>query len=414
MKNLLFPISLLLILAFANCKTNKKHTNNQDLELKKGLVINSSVTFKNVVGQVGQGHALALRDYEKIITIEGDSLTIDFNHIELIGTDDFTKPDKFKGIAIHIKNSNFVTIKNLNVSGFRIALQADNVQDLTIDSCDFTYNYRADSSANFDINKVKEGAIVLNNSKNIIITNSTISHNYNGLVLNNSDVKKLKDCAIQFNSKVGLYFNNSTAKEIYLNKIDWNLVAGNWHSDKIRVTDLFGNSMTHNGMVQLGKLDRFMNNIKYSKLITNEILDSFTIKLFHIEAASERSLSPKLDPKYPTGEAYKLPTKYGVYDFEYPAIFYRTCPCAVESKARACPCPTFAMFGPLIGNWKFVNSENVRSTNSKTGSFPATFIIEKEDPEKPFSLAFEFIGERFQDEFGIWKEKGKIYKFGNK
>ncbi|NJN78045.1 MAG: right-handed parallel beta-helix repeat-containing protein [Saprospiraceae bacterium] len=342
-------------------------------------------------------------NYEKIITIEGDSLTIDFNHIELIGTDDFTKPDKFKGVAIHIKNSNFVTIKNLNVSGFRIALQADDVKDLTIDSCDFSYNYRADSSANFDINKVKEGAIVLNNSKNIIITNSTILHNYNGLVLNNSDVKKLKDCVIQFNSKVGLYFNNSTAKEIYLNKIDWNLVAGNWHSDKIRVTDLFGNSMTHNGMVQLGKLDRFANNIRYSKLITDEILDSFTIKLFHIEAASERSLSPKLNPKYPKGEAYKLPTKYGVYDFEYPAIFLRT----VNKNEYV-----FAMFGPSTGNWKFVNSENVRSTNLKTGSFPATFIVEKEDLEKPFSLAFEFIGERFRDEFGVWNEKGKVYEFG--
>jgi hypothetical protein len=398
MKNNLFIISLLSILAFANCESNYQNIDNQVIELKKGLIINSNINIKKQNYQL-----LANEENEKIITIEGDNLTLDFKNISLIGTSDFTKPDKFKGVAVHIKNSKFVTIKNLNISGYKIALQVDNVQDLTIDSCNFSYNYRADSSASFDINKVEIGAVVLNNSKDIQITNSTISHNYNALVLNNSTIEKLKNCLIQFNSKVGLYFNYSFANDIYLNNIDWNLVAGNWHIGKVSVIHFYSNSITHNGSVQLTQLNKSMNEIKYSEIITDESFDSITIELFHIEGASERGLSPKLNPKYPKGEAYRLPTKYGVYDFGYPAIFLRT----VNEKEY-----TFAMFGPSVGNWKFVASENVASANLKTGTFPATFIIKKEESEKPFSLEFEFIGERFRDEFGVWNEKGKIYKFG--
>jgi hypothetical protein len=386
MKNLLFPISLSLILAFANCESGLKNDKHQNLELKKGLVINSSIIIKNKNYKF-----ITNKKNEKIITIEGDSLTIDFNHIELIGTNDFTKPDEFKGVAIHIKNSKFVTLKNLKVSGFRIALQADNVQHLTIDSCDFSYNYRADSSANFDINKVKIGAVILNNSENIQVINSTISHNYNGVILNNSIINITKS-KIQFNSKIGLWGLQSSFRNIENNQIDWNLAAGIWDKTKENTHYINHNSLTHNGFISI-PISNSDNDFTASKIN------------FQIRENQNLEAISKLDPKYPKGEAYKLPTKYGIYDFEYPAIFLRT----VNENEYI-----FAMFGPTIGNWKFVNAENVHFTNLKTGSFPATFIIEKEDLEKPFLIEFEFIGAAFQDEFGVWNKKGKVYKFGNK
>jgi hypothetical protein len=387
MKNLLFPIALFLILAFANCETDKNNIDNQNLKLKKGLLINSSVMFEKLDYQL-----IVNDDYENVITIEGDSLIIDFNHIELIGTDDFTKPDEFKGIAIYIKNSSFITIKNLNVSGYRIALQADSVQGLTIDNCSFSYNYRADSSAIFDINKVKAGAITLNNCGNVDILNSIISHNQNGIMLNTTILNKLKNSQIQFNSKVGLFGVKSGFGNIERNQIDWNLEAGIMDIMDIHIHYITHNSLTHNGFVFISIPMFSMDN-------------DFTASTINFEIQENQNLDsiPKINPKYPKGEAYKLLTKYGVYDFEYPAIFLRT----VNENEYV-----FAMFGPSIGNWKFVNSENVASANLKTGTFPATFIIEKENPEKPFSLEFEFIGERFRDEFGVWNEKGKIYTFG--
>ncbi len=391
MKNPILLISIFFILAFANCEFDKNNIDNQSIELKKGLIINSNTNIKKQDYQL-----LAESENEKIITIEGDSLTVDFNNISLIGTAKFTKPDQFKGVAIHIKNSNSVRIENLNISGFRIALQVDNVQNLTIDSCHFTYNYRADSSAIFDINKVEIGAVVLNNSENIIITNSTISNNYNGIILNNSTLSELGKNEIQFNSKVGIYLNQSKIIDIYKNQIDWNLEAANWYQNTRKFGTYVANSITHNGNVET--LERWYNS---NDFMFSDI--DLTTELNIEEYALEKSKIPPLNPKYPKGEAYKLPTKYGVYNFEYPAIFLRT-----MNKNEY----TFAMFGPSVGNWKFVGSENITAANLKTGTFPATFIIKKEDSNKPFSLEFEFIGERFQDEFGVWNEKGKVYKFG--
>jgi parallel beta-helix repeat protein len=390
MKKTIFPISLLLVLAFANCQTE-----HQNLKLKKGLVINSSVIFEKNDTVFITNNDL----YEKIITIEGDNLVIDFNGISLIGTENFTKPDEFKGVAIHIKNSKYVTIKNLNVSGFRIALQADSVEYLTIDRCNFSYNYRADSSANFDIEKVKEGAIIINDSKIVDIQNATISNNYNGIVLNNSIITGIGNNEIQFNSKVGIYIKYSAMGEIYKNKIDWNLVAGNWYQNTKKFGTYAANSMTHNGSVETMERWYNSNDFSFSDIdLTTEYKYKESTK-----SQYENAKIPSLNPKYPKGKAYKLPTKYGVYDFEYPAIFFRT----VNENEYV-----FAMFGPQIGNWKFVNAENIRSTNLKTGSFPATFIIQKEDLEKPFLIEFEFIGTGFYDEFGVWNKKGKVYGFG--
>jgi hypothetical protein len=211
------------------------------------------------------------------------------------------------------------------------------------------------------------------------------------LVFNKVERRFIVKNTIQFNSKVGIYCKNFGETIIRNNRIDWNLFSGVW-SSKENDAAFYQNSLTHNGKTDFIISKGYKNN-------------DFTATEVDFEIPEKQYLQkvPKLNPKYPKGEAYKLPTKYGVYNFEYPAIFLRTI-----NEAEY----TFAMFGPSIGNWKFVGSENVASANLKTGTFPATFIIKKEDLEKPFLLEFEFIGERFQDEFGVWNEKGVIYKFG--
>ena len=60
----------------------------------------------------------------------------------LKGSNKKTNPDDFFGIGIIIKNSKNVTIKNLKVSGYKVGLMATNVEQLTLDSCDLSYNYR--------------------------------------------------------------------------------------------------------------------------------------------------------------------------------------------------------------------------------------------------------------------------------
>jgi pectate lyase len=76
------------------------------------------------------------------LTITGENLVFDFGGLTIIGTDTPTLPDQFTGLAIEVKNGKNITIKNLNIHGFKIALLANEIENLTIDSCNFSYNYR--------------------------------------------------------------------------------------------------------------------------------------------------------------------------------------------------------------------------------------------------------------------------------
>jgi hypothetical protein len=52
-------------------------------------------------------------------------------------------PDEFFGVAVIIsQRSNKITIRNLRAAGYKVALSAKDVTSLTIENCDFSYNYR--------------------------------------------------------------------------------------------------------------------------------------------------------------------------------------------------------------------------------------------------------------------------------
>jgi len=75
-----------------------------------------------------------------LILIEGDNIVIDFNNAELSGSKGLKNPDEFFGVAILIRNSRNVTIRNLKVRGFKVAVMARNTNNLILENCDFSYN----------------------------------------------------------------------------------------------------------------------------------------------------------------------------------------------------------------------------------------------------------------------------------
>lgn len=390
----ILPFLFIIVIAFAKCKPELQTSKSQLVIPQKGLVINTSSSFEN-----GEFQILAKDDLnENILTIEGDSIVVDFNDLKLVGTDDFTQPETFRGTAIEVKNGKHITIKNLNVSGYRVALNVQNVQYLTIENCNFSYNYRRNLHSDIKSKSPQLGAVVMNASTFITIKNCTISNNQNGILFNDSKNIILTNSKIQFHSGVGIITDNATIDTLHYNQIDWNLggISRQKNGGKIQSVNAY-NSFTHNGLSQI--------DMKYFEVndytATDIIIDS---KVMNYTLSDVDEQIPVLNPKYPKGEIYKFSTQFGVYNFEYPAIFLRN-----QEKDNQY---IFAMFGPTVGNWKFVNAENVKATNLKRGSFPATFSLEKENPNQPFLIEFEFIGEAFQDEFGIWNKKGKIYTFG--
>ena len=84
------------------------------------------------------------------ITIQDDNIVIDFNQSTIDGRAEGQLPNQYSGIAIHIKNCNNVTIKNLNIHGFKIAIIAENVTGLKVLSSNLSYNYRPKLYSHWD------------------------------------------------------------------------------------------------------------------------------------------------------------------------------------------------------------------------------------------------------------------------
>src|SRR5204863_10026899 len=68
-------------------------------------------------------------------------IVVDFNGAELKGSNDKEFPNEFYGCAILIKGRNIV-LKNANIRGFKVAVMARDVDNLSIENCNFSYNYR--------------------------------------------------------------------------------------------------------------------------------------------------------------------------------------------------------------------------------------------------------------------------------
>src|ERR1700730_5145443 len=110
----------------------------QEKALVKGMRISKTTIIRKGVYRIDAGDNME----QPVIIIEGIDITVDFNNISLKGSDTKKDPDKFSGVAVMILNSRNVVIKNLKARGYKAAIIAKNVERLTIDNCDFSFNYR--------------------------------------------------------------------------------------------------------------------------------------------------------------------------------------------------------------------------------------------------------------------------------
>lgn len=209
------------------------------------------------------------------ITIEGDNIVVDFNGAVLIGTDDPTRPDLFRGTAIRVKGSN-VTIKNVRVHGYKVGLIAQHVDTLRILDSDFSYNYRQRLYSTREKEDLRDwiymhhndrhewlrygAAIYLHNCDYAVVRGVHVTGGQNGLLMRGCDGVLVYNNTIQFNSGVGIGMYRCTNSRIMHNKVDWN-VRGYSHGFYARGQDSAGillfdrcmgnviayNSATHSG-----------------------------------------------------------------------------------------------------------------------------------------------------------------------
>ncbi len=174
-----------------------------------------------------------------VIEIEGNDIVVDFNNAVLDGNIKGNMPDKFFGIAINIKAGKNITIKNLAAKGYKLALVANGVQGLTIEHCDFSYNYRQHLNStqqkedlsdwmSYHHNEKDEwqrygAGIYLRDCNNANIHDNLVTGGQCALMLTNCNDGLIYNNDFSFNSGIGIGMYKSCRNKIMYNKLDFNV-----------------------------------------------------------------------------------------------------------------------------------------------------------------------------------------------
>jgi parallel beta-helix repeat protein len=207
----------------------------QEKSLTKGIKITRSFKVKK---QTYKFDASASTDGGAVI-IEGNNITVDFNNSVLKGSNSKKNPDEFFGVAILIKGGKNITIKNLKARGYKIALLARNISNLTIDNCDFSYNYRRHLNSTQEKEDISDwlshhqnekdewlrygAAMYLRDCESTIIKNTKVTGGQNALMMTNCNFGKIYNNDFSFNSGLGIGMYRSSFNTIAYNKINFNV-----------------------------------------------------------------------------------------------------------------------------------------------------------------------------------------------
>jgi len=245
-KNTMIKSRLLPLLAFLPAFISAQTT---EIILYKGLIISES-------GKVATGNYTLLPDSEKepCITISGENLVIDFQNAEMRGASEAIKPNLFSGTAIVIKGKN-ITLKNARARGYKIAVYAEGVENLILDNCDFSYNYRPRLRSireredfsdwlSYHHNEQDEwlrygAGIYLKNCLRPTVKDCKITGCQNALLLTGCNDGLVYNNFFTFNSGLGIGLYRSRRNKLMHNRLDWN-VRGYSHGFYARGQDSAG------------------------------------------------------------------------------------------------------------------------------------------------------------------------------
>lgn len=209
------------------------------------------------------------------IVIKGSGITVDFADATLRGTPQETDPDKRVGTGVIVQGSN-ITIKNLNVHGYKLGLYAKDCPGLKVVNSDFSYNWKQHLMSTLDQedgsdwmsyhhNEKDEwfqygAGVYLRNCDGFEIKDVRIIGGQCGVMLTDCDKGTVWNSNLSFLSGIGLGMYKCSDNKIMHNNIDW-CVRGYSHGKWNRGQDSAGiliyeqsmrntfayNSVTHGG-----------------------------------------------------------------------------------------------------------------------------------------------------------------------
>ena len=175
--------------------------------------------------------------------------------LELIGGDTVEMPDQFTGRAIVVRNAKNVTIRNGKITGFKVAIYAENCPNLTVENCDVSNNYRQHLKSTPQKEDESDWLYGHENDKNewlsygagiylykcdgATIKNCRARDGQNGICLVNCDNAKVIGNDMSFMSGWGLAMWRSCKAQIIGNRFDY-CIRGYSHGVYARGQDSTG------------------------------------------------------------------------------------------------------------------------------------------------------------------------------
>lgn len=230
------------MLAAALCVSALMSAPIATVTLKTGLTISKSchVTPRGYLLPTPQGTARAgdeeIPALKPAIVIRGSNLVVDFAGSVLRGTPATTEPDQRKGLGILVEGKN-ITLKNLTVHGYKVAVWAKGCQGLTITGSNFSDNWKQRLMSTVDKEDesdwqsyhhnehnewLRYGAgIYLEGCHRFKVNKTVIQGGQCGLMLVRSDGGLVELNDFSFLSGVGLGLYRSSGNRVLNNKIDW-------------------------------------------------------------------------------------------------------------------------------------------------------------------------------------------------
>ncbi len=171
------------------------------------------------------------------VQIKGHDIVVDFGHAVLVGADESTPPDEYRGIGIIVEDSRNVVIKGARVRGYKVGILVRNCPGLVIEDCDVSGNYRqhllstpqAEDGADWlfghenDAGEwLRYGAgIYVESCPDFTVRSCRCRRGQNGLCVVRSSGGKVYDNDFSFNSGWGLALYRACRNTVSHNKLDW-------------------------------------------------------------------------------------------------------------------------------------------------------------------------------------------------
>lgn len=208
---------------------------SQVSRLVKGMKISRSANIKKGVYSINADTSLQ----QPVISIHGNNIVVDFNTAALKGSVGRKRPDEFFGLAVFIHDSKKVTIRNLSVQGYKVALLAKNVEELVLENCDFSYNYRQHLNSTQEKEDLSDWlsyhhnendewlrygtAMYLRGCNNAVIKNCKVTGGQNALMMMECNNALVYNNDFSFNSGVGIAMYRSSGNQVLYNRLIFNV-----------------------------------------------------------------------------------------------------------------------------------------------------------------------------------------------